>query len=165
MNTYFRNKVVDKRAVSMNIEQKYLIATKASSMDSNSDIHRKGQNAEDQDTCHRFLVHYFADEDILDKKNYRTVDAIKRDAFALYERAALNDRIAILTYRNENNEEVAITTVPNRLRKGQLRDLFIRIVCIQSNDDKKKLFLLVADSTSLCTVFDLIWHSQRSTSL
>ena len=79
---------------------------------------------------YRFYVHCLSTKKTLKKKKYQSVEEIKQEAFALYEQAKFNDHNAIIIYRDDENQEVVLISVPKPLSKRQYRDLFIKFVCI-----------------------------------
>ena len=80
------------------------------------------------DRYDRFHIHCLSTQKTLDEKKYTSVNEIKRDVFALFDQGDFNDFNAILTYRNEQNEEILLTNVPPALPRGQYRELFLRLV-------------------------------------
>ena len=80
---------------------------------------------------HCFNVHHRSAKKQLDaRKNYTSVDDIKRDAVSLFTSEELSDRSAILTCYDVEKNQVLLTTVPALLKEGQYRDLFIESVRI-----------------------------------
>jgi hypothetical protein len=67
------------------------------------------------------------------------VDDIKQDAYQLYKDGSFNDDNAILTYFDDNNVEVLLTSVPDLPKKGHSKDLFIRFVCLLVLDESIKI--------------------------
>jgi len=88
----------------------------------------------------QFRVRCLSTEKPLEKKQYQSVNDIKQDAFLLYKEAKFNDHNAILTYLDDNNKEVLLTTGPDPLRNNQDRVLFIKFVCVSFyNHNRRKI--------------------------
>ncbi len=79
---------------------------------------------------HYFNVYCLSKKEILKGKKYNSVDDIKKDAYQLYKDGSFNDDNAILTYFDDKNVEVLLTSVPDLPKKGDSKDLFIRFVCL-----------------------------------
>ncbi len=77
---------------------------------------------------HCFNVYCLSKNETLTGKIYNSVDDIKKDTFAIYKDGGFNDDNAILTYFDDKNVEVLLTSVPDLPKKDDSKDLFIRFV-------------------------------------
>jgi hypothetical protein len=105
-----------------------------SSSSSSSDDVSQSNTSSNQAAYHYFHVRCRSKKKTLKHKKYTSMDDLKKDAFALYEDGAFNNDNAILTYLDNNKVEVLLTSVPDLPEKRHSKDLFIRFVCIFSND-------------------------------
>ncbi len=94
----------------------------------------QSKTTSNQASHHIFDVHYLSTKKTLKDKKYNSVEDIKVDSFALYKEETFNDDNAILTYLDDNDVEVLLTSVPELPKKGHSKDLFIRFVCIFFKD-------------------------------
>ncbi len=83
-----------------------------------------------QADSHYFHIRCLSKKKTLKGTKYTSLDDIKKDAYQLYIDGGFNDSNAILTYLNNSQVEVLMTSVPDLPEKGHSKDLFIRFVCI-----------------------------------
>jgi hypothetical protein len=83
-----------------------------------------------QADSHYFHIRCLSKKKTLKGIKYTSLNDIKKDAYQLYIDGGFNDSNAILTYLNNSQVEVLMTSVPDLLEKGHSKDLFIRFVCI-----------------------------------
>lgn len=103
----------------------------SSSIDSNSLNFTSLDESFHQDHCHNFYVYCLSTKKILHGKFYRTTSELRRDAFLLFDHADFNETNALVTYRDENDEEIVLhDMVPSPLPKNQFLNLFIRFVSL-----------------------------------
>ena len=95
---------------------------------------------------HHFSVHVLSSVKVLTGKRYKSVDDIRNDAFALFEEAKFTTGNAIVTFRNKDNKDQILDTVPERLNKGQTRDLFIKFVCRSASSFQVDLNFILGSS-------------------
>jgi hypothetical protein len=124
----------------MEINRRYSTLTNDVSIHSGMSNTEQSKQIQSQNRYHQFLVCCLSTKKTLEKKQHQSVNDIKRDAFLLYKEAQFNDHNAILTYLDDNNKEVLLTTVPDPLENNQYQVLFIKFVCVSFyNHNKRKI--------------------------
>ena len=115
------------------------------------------------DPPHRFRVHYLACQKELELRAYLSVEEITKEVFRVYDKAEFNDGNALLSYLNENADEVPLQEVPKPLEKNQYMDLFIRHVSAPCTPEIESFQHRVVDPRSVQYVCQFIRYSGGST--